>query len=222
MGEDGDARLGIGGAAAEQPAIAHRAGEGRRAPLAGIAGRRGIDAGVEAEHGAGRGAGDLDQHRHRLARRIVEQARCEAVLGEPRLHQRQHRLRRIDAGAGRRRHQPRRQLDDAVCGCAAIDHFGKGISAPQRFPFAISLATRRPMPPKFVPSLPQSDRYQLGGLTAFRYLSSHSWDRRSPPCPFQVSNTSRPSVHTTSKWFWIVSGENSGVHCNTSRHRDAG
>ena len=118
VGQDGDARFGIGGAAAQQPPPVHGATERRLAPLVEIARRRGVDAGVEAEHRAGRRSCDLDQDGHVLARAVLQQARLQAVFREPGMNEPEHRLRRIDAAAGWRRHQARRQLHDAVDGRA--------------------------------------------------------------------------------------------------------
>ena len=59
-------------------------------------------------------AGDLDQHGDGSAFTIVQETRREAVVLEPRLRDPEHRFGRIDAGTGRRCHQPRSQGDDAV------------------------------------------------------------------------------------------------------------
>ena len=114
MRQDGDSRLRIGGAAPEQATALHRAGERRRGPLLWISRRRAIDAGVEAQHRARVPAIDLDQHGDRSTLSVAEQARPRAVLGQPRARDLQHRVGCIDAGTGRRRHQARRQLDDAL------------------------------------------------------------------------------------------------------------
>jgi hypothetical protein len=114
MGENGDARLGIGGATAQQPTPAHGAAEGWLGPVSDVAGRCGVDAGIEAKQRTRRRARDLDQHGHLLALAVVQQARREMVVLEPGVHEAEHRLRRIDTAAGRRRHQARRQLNDAV------------------------------------------------------------------------------------------------------------
>ena len=80
MGEDGDARFGIGGAAAQKPPPAHGAAERRLGPLIEVARRGGVDAGVEAEHGAGRRSRDLDQDGDLLALAVLQQARLQAVF----------------------------------------------------------------------------------------------------------------------------------------------
>ena len=116
MRQDGDARFRIGGAAAQEPSPAHGAGERRLGPLIEVARRGGVDAGVEAEHGAGRPSRDLDQDGYVLARAVLQQARLQLVFAEPGMNQAEHVLRRIDSAAGRRRHQARRQLHDAVEG----------------------------------------------------------------------------------------------------------
>ena len=114
MGQDGDARFGIGGAATQQPPAAHGAAEGRLGPLIEVARRGGVDAGIEAKHGTGRGTRDLDQHGDVLAFAVTQQTRLQMIVCEPGMDDAKHRLRRIDAAARRRRHQPRRQLHDAV------------------------------------------------------------------------------------------------------------
>ncbi len=71
----------------------HGAAERRFGPLTRIAGRRGIDAGIEAQHGAGRCPRDLDQNGHVLALAVAQQARLEMVVLEPGMHDAQHGLR---------------------------------------------------------------------------------------------------------------------------------
>ena len=93
MRQDGDARFGIGGATAQQPSALHGAAERRFRPLTKIAGGRGIDAGIEAQHGAGRRPRDLDQDGHVLALAVAQQARPQMAVLEPRMHDAQHRLR---------------------------------------------------------------------------------------------------------------------------------
>ena len=114
VGQDSDARFGIGRAATQQPPAAHGAAERRLGPLIKVARRGGIDAGIEAKHGTGRGTRDLDQHGDVLAFAVTQQTRLQMIVCEPGMDDAKHRLRRIDAAARRRRHQPRRQLHDAV------------------------------------------------------------------------------------------------------------
>ena len=114
MGQDGDARFGIGGAATQQPSTTHGAAKGRLGPLIEVARRGGVDTGIEAKDGTGRRTGDHDQHGDVLAFAATQQARLQMIVCEPGMDDADHSLRRIDAAARRRRHQPRRQLHDAV------------------------------------------------------------------------------------------------------------
>ena len=93
MSEDGDARFGIGGAAAEQPSSVHGATERQLGPLSKVARRRGIDAGIEAKHGAGRSAWDLDQDGDFRARGVTQETRLQPIFREPGMDNAEHRLR---------------------------------------------------------------------------------------------------------------------------------
>ena len=99
MAQDGHARLGIGGAAAQQAAVARDTREGWVLPLRHITRRRGIDAGVETEQRTGCGTGDLNEHGNRLAGAVAQQARLQPIFLQPGMRDVQNAIWPVNAAA---------------------------------------------------------------------------------------------------------------------------